>query len=103
MACLSVSDQSWVSSLPKMRASLGRQQPTDDADDDTQTQTQIDHKFVYRLDKVFPVYALGIPSSNSDSDSDSLVSLADPIWDAVREEAKSVVIRIFIVFLFFFL
>lgn len=45
----------------------------------------------FRFDKVFPVYAMGVlkpdpdllltvPSSGSDLD--------DPIWDAVREEAK---------------
>ncbi|XP_024177788.1 serine acetyltransferase 4 [Rosa chinensis] len=41
----------------------------------------------YRLEKVFPVYALGIQKPESDpvvvADSSD-----DPIWDAVREEAK---------------
>ena len=46
----------------------------------------------YRAEKVFPVYAMGI--SNPDSDSvlassiDDLDIRYDPIWDAVREEAK---------------
>lgn len=43
-----------------------------------------------RLEKVFPVYALGI--EQTESDPESVVSIAnldgDPIWDAVRLEAK---------------
>ncbi|XP_019182729.1 PREDICTED: serine acetyltransferase 2-like [Ipomoea nil] len=46
----------------------------------------------FRLEKVFPVYAVGV----SEPDPNLVVSLAnsgrgvgDPIWDAVREEAKS--------------
>ncbi|XP_028795291.1 serine acetyltransferase 2-like [Neltuma alba] len=45
----------------------------------------------YRLERVFPVYAMGTP--NPDSDSVLASSFddsggADPIWDAVRQEAK---------------
>lgn len=47
----------------------------------------------YRLEKVFPVYAMGFSGPNSTevvfsgaADLGSFVS--DPIWDAVREEAK---------------
>lgn len=45
----------------------------------------------FRLEKVFPVYAVGV----SEPDPNLVVSVAksgckpgDPIWDAVREEAK---------------
>ncbi|KAG6619670.1 hypothetical protein I3842_07G004200 [Carya illinoinensis] len=86
MACLS--DESWVS-LPKMlseRLSLREDQ------DEQERKRFIDSKIAqHRLEKFFPVYALGI----SRPDSDSVVSvfnsddpLADPIWDAVKEEAK---------------
>ncbi|XP_041019722.1 probable serine acetyltransferase 2 isoform X2 [Juglans microcarpa x Juglans regia] len=86
MACLS--DESWVS-LPKMlseRLSLRGDQ------DEQERKRFIDSKIAQRrLEKFFPLYALGI----SRPDSDSVVSvfnsddpLADPIWDAVKEEAK---------------
>ncbi|KAG2695212.1 hypothetical protein I3760_07G004000 [Carya illinoinensis] len=60
--------------------------------DEQERKRFIDSKIAqHRLEKFFPVYALGI----SMPDSDSFVSvfnsddpLADPIWDAVKEEAK---------------
>ncbi|KAA8532056.1 hypothetical protein F0562_006802 [Nyssa sinensis] len=46
----------------------------------------------YRLEKVFPVYAMGLPnhldSNPVVSVSNSGSTVGDPIWDAVREEAK---------------
>jgi serine O-acetyltransferase len=86
MACLS--DESWVS-LPKMlseRLSLRGDR------DEEENKRFVDSKITqYRLEKVFPVYAMGI----SRPDSDSVVSVgnlgdavSDPIWDAVTEEAK---------------
>lgn len=38
----------------------------------------------YRLEKVFPVYAMGLP----DPDPDFVLNGSDPIWDAVKQEAK---------------
>ncbi|KAG7968925.1 hypothetical protein I3843_07G004200 [Carya illinoinensis] len=60
--------------------------------DEQERKRFIDSKIAqHRLEKFFPVYALGI----SMPDTDSFVSvfnsddpLADPIWDAVKEEAK---------------
>ncbi|PON82717.1 Serine O-acetyltransferase [Trema orientale] len=86
MACLS--EESWVS-LPKMlseRASLRQERPNED---DKRNFMESESTASYRLDKVFPVYALGI----SKPDPEPVVSAAnsaDPIWDAVREEAKLV-------------
>lgn len=82
MACLS--EESWVS-LPQMlskRASLLECPEEDDKPNFMESKSN-----GRRLDKVFPVYALGI----SKPDPKSLVSLAnssDPIWEAVRKEAK---------------
>ncbi|RDY03463.1 Serine acetyltransferase 4, partial [Mucuna pruriens] len=42
----------------------------------------------HHLEKVFPVYAMGIPSPVLDSSLNNSDCL-DPIWEAVREEAKS--------------
>ncbi|XP_077220990.1 putative serine acetyltransferase 2 isoform X2 [Tasmannia lanceolata] len=45
----------------------------------------------YRLEKIFPVYAMGSSSSDSNSDLGSVPnpdSSADPIWDAIRTEVK---------------
>ncbi|PON50002.1 Serine O-acetyltransferase [Parasponia andersonii] len=86
MACLS--EESWVS-LPKMlseRASLRKERPNED---DKRNFMESESTASYRLDKVFPVYALG----TSKPDPEPVVSVAnsaDPIWDAVREEAKLV-------------
>ncbi|AES95277.1 putative serine O-acetyltransferase [Medicago truncatula] len=38
----------------------------------------------YRLEKVFPVYAMGLP----DPDPESILDVSDPIWEAVKQEAK---------------
>lgn len=55
----------------------------------------------YRLEKIFPVYAMGRfvrdVSTTADAVSISDDSDADPIWDAMRAEAKSEV-----TFFFFF-
>ncbi|CAN6680574.1 unnamed protein product [Malus baccata var. baccata] len=87
MAC--VSDESWVA-LPKMlsdRLSLSEDDRRDDDDDDDQPGFFRSESTAYRLEKVFPVYALGIPKPESDPVGLASVS-GDPIWDAVREEAK---------------
>lgn len=83
MAC--VSDESWVA-LPKMlseRLALREE----DRHDDEQPSFFVSESTAYRLEKVFPVYALGIPKPDSDPVNRASVS-GDPIWDAVREEAK---------------
>lgn len=50
----------------------------------------------YRLEKVFPVYAMGLP----DPDPESILDVSDPIWEAVKQEAKHEV-NIYIFFYFF--
>ncbi|XP_028798265.1 serine acetyltransferase 2 [Neltuma alba] len=88
MACMS--DDSWVS-LPSMLAGplpLGARELQNKTDEPN------NFRFLssaYRLERVFPVYAMGTP--NPDSDSVLASSFddsggADPIWDAVRQEAK---------------
>lgn len=45
----------------------------------------------FRFDKVFPVYAMGVLKPDPDPLMSGLgpgSDLDDPIWDAVREEAK---------------
>ncbi|KAF3440863.1 hypothetical protein FNV43_RR19149 [Rhamnella rubrinervis] len=86
MACLS-GEKNWVS-LPKMlshHASLNGDKR--DLDDEKPNSFRSQSTTVYRLEKVFPVYALGISKPDLDSDV-SLSNLGDPIWDAVRSEAK---------------
>lgn len=86
MACLS--DESWVS-LPKM---LSERLSVRGDRDEAEKKSFVDSKTTqYRLEKVFPVYAMGI----SRPDSDSVLyagnlgdPVSDPIWDAVTEEAK---------------
>ncbi|KAL5557414.1 hypothetical protein UlMin_039650 [Ulmus minor] len=84
MACLS--DENWVS-LPKMlskRASLRQENP----DEEDEKPDFFDSKSTgYRLEKVFPVYAMGI-LKNEPEEVVPNANLGDPIWDAVREEAK---------------
>ncbi|PRQ47246.1 putative serine O-acetyltransferase [Rosa chinensis] len=83
MAC--VTDESWVA-LPRMlseRLSLREEE----AEEEEEPGFFDSESAAYRLEKVFPVYALGIQKPESDpvvvADSSD-----DPIWDAVREEAK---------------
>ncbi len=89
MACLS--DESWVS-LPKMLSERLSLKGDKDEDLDDKKKSFVDSKTTrYRIEKVFPVYALGILKPDSDSVvlvSNSGDSIADPIWDAVKEEAK---------------
>lgn len=85
MACLS-GEKNWVC-LPKMlshHVSLNEEKR--DHDDD-KPKTFGSQSTAYRLEKVFPVYAMGISKPDLDSDA-SLPNLGDPIWDAVRTEAK---------------
>ncbi|XP_012065369.1 serine acetyltransferase 4 isoform X2 [Jatropha curcas] len=81
MACLS-EESCWVSSsLPEMlsrRLSLKDNQENGEAEANSTP---------FPIEKVFPVYAMGF----SKPDSEFVVSpgdSGDPIWDAVREEAK---------------
>lgn len=76
MACLG--DQAWVS------------HSLSDSDIMIKEEKRDYHQKPIFFEKVFPIYALGIPKS--ESDPDSVVSVAnldsDPIWDAVKREAK---------------
>ncbi|XP_009350723.2 serine acetyltransferase 2-like isoform X2 [Pyrus x bretschneideri] len=86
MAC--VSDESWVA-LPKLlsdRLYLREDDRRDDDDDEPGFFGS--ESTAYRLEKVFPVYALGISKPASDSVVGPASVSGDPIWDAVREEAK---------------
>lgn len=88
MACLS--DEGWFS-FPEMLSK--RLVLKNDKQEDDEEAKNSGLKFVgFRLEKVFPVYAMGlsepdlnpvasVPNSGSVGDS-------DPIWDAMREEAK---------------
>lgn len=82
MAC--VTDESWVA-LPKM---LSERLSLREEEEEEEQPGFFDSEYTaYRLEKVFPVYALGVPKP----DSDPVVpadSSGDPIWDAVRVEAK---------------
>lgn len=83
MACMS--DESWVS-LPKMlseRMSLTGEKGEEENKNCFDSKTS-----QYRLENVFPVYALGVIRPDSDSVLRSDDPVADPIWDAVKEEAK---------------
>ncbi|KAI4314636.1 hypothetical protein L6164_027524 [Bauhinia variegata] len=91
MACLS--DENWVP-LPQIKmipARLPLAAQLQDEQDEPKP-FDFDHfSSAHRLEKVFPVYAMGTPSSDSDSVLPSFIgdsNWADPIWDAVREEAK---------------
>lgn len=85
MACLS--DESWAR-LPNMlskRLSIKEEKQNGEAE----TNSLASDPVVFPFEKVFPVYAMGY--SKPDFDLDSVVSAAnsrDPIWDAVKEEAK---------------
>ncbi|KAM1701502.1 hypothetical protein ACFXTH_026878 [Malus domestica] len=86
MAC--VSDESWVP-LPKLLSDrlYLREDDRRDADDD-QSGFFGSESTAYRLEKVFPVYALGVSKPESDSIVGPASVSGDPIWDAIREEAK---------------
>ena len=88
MAC--VTDESWVA-LPKMLSE--RLSFKEDEVEEEEPGFFGSESAAYRLEKVFPVYALGIPKSESDPVVVVAHSSGDPIWDAVREEAKSEVLN----------
>ncbi|XP_061346056.1 serine acetyltransferase 2-like [Gastrolobium bilobum] len=88
MACLGRHHNSWAV-LPNMvserfpLSATGNRLQDDDAEPKCCPSLS---SSAYRLEKVFPVYAMGIP--DPDPDPGSVLDGSDPIWDAVREEAK---------------
>ncbi|CAL5373514.1 unnamed protein product [Camellia sinensis] len=88
MACLSDDSCFALSDMLSTHTLLSKSKE----EDEESSNNTLDSKFMeLRLEKVFPVYAMGfskpdpppnVPLLNSDSASD------DPIWDAVRQEAK---------------
>ncbi|KAK9265515.1 hypothetical protein L1049_024384 [Liquidambar formosana] len=87
MAC--VSDESWFSLSELLSTGVVLKEERKEEKPKT-----FDPEFTeYRLEKVFPVYAMGIsdPDLNpaaSVAISGSDVGVPDPIWEGVREEAK---------------
>ncbi|KAL7192863.1 hypothetical protein ACSBR2_024637 [Camellia fascicularis] len=88
MACLSDDSCFSLSDMLSTHTLLSKEEE----EEEESSNNTLDSKFMeLRLEKVFPVYAMGfskpdpppiVPLLNSDSASD------DPIWDAVRQEAK---------------
>ncbi|KAJ6995649.1 hypothetical protein NC653_012484 [Populus alba x Populus x berolinensis] len=84
MACLS--DESWVSSMLSKRLSI-QEGKEDGVKEEETTNSFASDSTNFPFEKVFPVYAMGFLKPESDPvllPADS----RDPIWDAVREEAK---------------
>uniref|UniRef100_A0A5B7BLF7 serine O-acetyltransferase n=1 Tax=Davidia involucrata TaxID=16924 RepID=A0A5B7BLF7_DAVIN len=86
MACLS-DDSSWFSLVEMLSTHTVLEEEEEDAPKISGSKSM-----EYRLEKVFPVYAMGLPN-NRDSNPvvlyvNSGSTVGDPIWDAVREEAK---------------
>lgn len=84
MACLS--DESWVSSMLSKRLSI-EEGKEDGVKEEETTNSFASDSTNFPFEKVFPVYAMGFLKPESDPvllPADS----RDPIWDAVREEAK---------------
>ncbi|KAJ9146884.1 hypothetical protein P3X46_029099 [Hevea brasiliensis] len=80
MACLN--DQSWAPSLPEMVfVRLSFKEDIENGEPDTNSTP-------FPFEKVFPVYAMGFSKPDSDPVVLASAESADPIWDAVREEAK---------------
>ncbi|GAV89472.1 Hexapep domain-containing protein/SATase_N domain-containing protein [Cephalotus follicularis] len=77
MACLS--DESWGESLPTM---LSERLSFNEEDKNGEANMNL---MEFPFEKLFPVYAMGALKPLDQPDS---VTLSDPIWDAVREEAK---------------
>lgn len=93
MACSCLSDDTWYA-LSQMRTTTTTTSLTTtvQVEEDPEVPNSISMGDQYRLEKVFPVYAVGV----SEPDPDLIVSVAntaastlgDPIWDAVKLEAK---------------
>lgn len=101
MAC--VSDESWVplpgptKMLSQRSSSSSLRQDQENADENPKQNNFFrPESTAYRLEKVFPVYALGLPTPASEpalpvpNNFSSAAADADPIWEAVRQEAKLV-------------
>lgn len=89
MACLS--DEHWnsISNMLSRRLSINEEEQKQQDGEQSKQQKQFNSLCVqFPFDKVFPVYAMGFSSSHSDPLSSLPNCGADPIWDAVRQEAK---------------
>ncbi|XP_031276032.1 serine acetyltransferase 2-like [Pistacia vera] len=86
MACLRDEPRGSLSNMLSRRLSITEEeQKQEDAEQPKQPNTL----FVqFPFEKVFPVYAMGFLSSDFDPLLSFPYSRADPIWDAVRQEAK---------------
>ncbi|KAJ0096654.1 hypothetical protein Patl1_29238 [Pistacia atlantica] len=86
MACLRDEPRGSLSDMLSRRLSITEEeQKQEDAEQPKQPNTL----FVqFPFEKVFPVYAMGFLSSDFDPLLSFPYSRADPIWDAVRQEAK---------------
>ncbi|KAF9682092.1 hypothetical protein SADUNF_Sadunf05G0072400 [Salix dunnii] len=81
-----LSDESWVSSVLSKRLSI-QEGKEDGVKEEEPTNAFAPGSTHFPFEKVFPVYAMGVLKPESDPvllPDDS----RDPIWDAVREEAK---------------
>ena len=81
-----LSDESWVSSMLSKRLSI-QEGKEDGVKEEEPTNSFAPDSTHFPFEKVFPVYAMGFLKPESDPvllPDDS----RDPIWDAVREEAK---------------
>lgn len=76
MACLNDEHRGMLSNMLSRRLSIKEEQKQEDV-------------FVkFPFEKVFPVCAMGLSSTESDPILNFPCSGADPMWDAVRQEAK---------------
>ena len=83
MACLG--DDTWFALSQMRSASLTLQENSENFGPDNSAMGE------YRLEKVFPVYAVGVsePDPNLIVSVDNTAStVGDPIWDAVKLDAK---------------
>lgn len=83
MACLS--DETWAATLSNKLADCASLREQEHAGD-RPTFFPAD-SLPFGLERVFPVYAMG-SSKPAAAPATVAANLGDPIWDAVREEAK---------------
>lgn len=91
MACSCLSDDTYWFALSQMHTSLTTTLKVEDPQIIGPNSTVTGNMGEYRLEKVFPVYAVGVSEPDPDlilSVSNTASTLGDPIWDAVKLEAK---------------